>query len=259
MDYLSSINWLGIGYALALIIIGFTVAKRVSRLAERSVNKRFSKHQAVLARRLVFYVLIFIFAFSALQQLGFKLTVLLGAAGVFTVALSFASQTAASNLVSGIFLIFECPFKVGDTIKIKDTVGTVESMDLLSTQIQTPDNMRVRIPNETVVKSEIINMSYFKIRRIDLVIGVSYDSNIDLVKKILLDIADKHADVLGDPAPQVIINTFADSAIEIKFMTWAATKHLAAVRNQLNDEIKKQFDTNQIEMPFPQMTLHRAS
>ncbi|GGI85245.1 mechanosensitive ion channel family protein [Legionella impletisoli] len=258
MEFLSTVNWLGLFYALALLIIGLIVAKQVSSMVERAVTKRFSRHQALLTRRLIFYALLFIFVFSALQQLGFKLTVLLGAAGVFTVALSFASQTAASNLVSGIFLIFECPFKVGDTIKMKDLLGTVDSIDLLSTKILTPDNMRIRIPNETIVKSEIINMSYFKTRRIDILIGVSYKSDIEQIKKVLLDLAHNNPDVLDNPAPQAIINNFADSAIEIKFMTWTDTKKFVNVRAQLNEQIKKRFDEEQIEMPYPQITLHRA-
>ena len=259
MDILKSAHWTSIIYSILLFGIGFIVAKRVSIFAEKSINNRFSRHQALLARRLVFYTLFFTFLVSALHQIGFKITVLLGAAGVFTVALSFASQTAASNLVSGIFLIFESPFKVGDTITIKNITGVVDSIDLLSTNIITPDNKKIRVPNETVVKSEITNISSNKVRRIDLVFGIAYDSDVEEVKKILLDIADKNPDVLGDPAPNVIINQFADSAVEIKFMTWVASPQYGTVRNQLNTAIKAKVDSGHIQMPFPQLTLHRAS
>lgn len=259
LEWLSSINWLEIIYAAALFVIGFIVAKQVSAICERAVIKRFSKHQASLTRRLVFYTLFLLFTFSALQQLGFKLTVLLGAAGVFTVALSFASKTAASNLVSGIFLIFECPFKVGDSVTIKNISGTVDSIDLLSTKINTPDNIRVRIPNETVVQSEISNMSYFKTRRIDLIISASYDNNIAQVKEVLLDIAKNNPFALDEPEANVIVNTFADSAIEYKLMVWAKTKNVGKAKSELNDSIKKRFDEENIGMPYPQITIHQST
>lgn len=259
MELIKSINWLGISYALVLLVFGLVISKQVGSVVERSMSKHFSRHQSLLAKRLVFYVLLFLFLFAALQQLGFKLTVLLGAAGVFTVALSFASQTAASNLVSGIFLIFECPFKVGDTIKIKDIIGVVDSMDLLSTKVKTFDNMRIRIPNETIVKSEIHNMSFYPTRRIDIFISVSYDSDIERVKKTLLQLANESTDILAEPAPQAIINQFADSAIEFKLLVWADTGKIGVVRNELNNKIKASFDKEKIEMPYPQLTIHRAS
>tara|TARA_Y100000588_G_scaffold390551_1_gene496368 strand:- start:581 stop:1357 length:777 start_codon:yes stop_codon:yes gene_type:complete len=258
MEVLKTVQWTSIIYSILLMGIGFIIAKRLSQLVERSMSHRFSRHQALLARRLIFYVLFFTFLVSALHQIGFKITVLLGAAGVFTVALSFASQTAASNLVSGIFLIFESPFKVGDTITVKNITGVVDSIDLLSTIIISVDNKKIRVPNETIVKSEITNMSSKPIRRIDLILGISYDSNIDEVKQVLMDIADKNPDVLGDPAPNVIINQFADSAIEIKFMAWVASLQYGSVKNQLNHAIKAEVDKGHIQMPFPQLTLHKA-
>ena len=99
-------------YATSLLIVGYFIAKKLSVLAERAGSKRFSRHHTLLIKRSIFYLVFTIFFVSSLQHLGFKLSVLLGAAGVFTVAISFASQTAVSNLISGIFLLFEHPFKI---------------------------------------------------------------------------------------------------------------------------------------------------
>lgn len=258
MDILAKIAWVQIGYAIFLVILGLFVAKQISALVERAVDKRFSRHQAVISRRFVFYGLFLLFLISALQQLGFKMTVLLGAAGVFTVALSFASQTAVSNLISGIFLLFECPFKVGDIIKIKDIIGTVDSMDLLSTKIKTADNMRIRIPNETIIKSDIVNMSYFNTRRSEILIGVSYNTDVSKAKAILMDLLKNHQDVLQEPAYQVVINQFADSAIELKLLFWAQTSAVLRTKHELHEMIKQAFDQEQIEIPYPQLTLHQA-
>ncbi|AHE66527.1 mechanosensitive ion channel family protein [Legionella oakridgensis] len=257
METLAKISWFQLIYALMLVLLGFIIAKQVSKLVNRALVKRFSRHQVLLIQRLIFYILFFIFVFSALQQLGFKMTVLLGAAGVFTVALSFASQTAASNLVSGIFLLFERPFKVGDLIKIKDLMGVVDSIDLLSTKIKTSENMRIRIPNETIMKSDIINMSFFDTQRIDILIGVAYSSDIDHVKAVLMQLVNEQEAVKKEPAAQVIINKFGDAAIELKFMVWTQTSQTSAVKNQLQEAIKRRFDQEKIEIPFSQMTLQR--
>lgn len=193
-----------------------------------------------------------------MQHLGFKLSVLLGAAGVFTVAVSFASQTAASNLISGIFLLFEHPFKVGDTVEVKGINGVVDSIDLLSTKLKTPDNKLVRIPNEAMIKSEITNLSYFSTRRIDLIIAVAYECNIAQVKTMLLNIADNCDKVLKEPGPNVTIDNFANSAVELKFMVWVNTADLSIARNALQEVIKQQFDQEGIETPPPQVTVHRV-
>ncbi|KTC74510.1 mechanosensitive ion channel MscS [Legionella birminghamensis] len=258
ISFINSTKLLSFLYAAGLIITGYIVAQRISSLTNRSIIKRFSRHHALLISRIVFYVILGLFTVSSLQHLGFKLGVLLGAAGIFTVAISFASQTAASNLISGIFLLFEHPFKVGDTIELKGINGVVESIDLLSTKLRTSDNKLIRIPNEVLIKSELANLNYFDTRRIDLIIGVAYQSNINQVKTTLLDIANHCPLVLKDPAPNVNINNFADSAIQLKFMVWVDTENHSLVKNQLQEIIKEKFELEGIEMPFPQVTIHRV-
>lgn len=249
---------LNIVYASCLFFLGYLLAKRLSSLAERSLAKHFSRHHTLLIKQAIFYVIFTVFFITSLQHLGFKLSLLLGAAGVFTVALSFASQTAVSNLVSGIFLLFEHPFKVGDTVEIKGINGVVDSIDLLSTKLKTPDNKLVRIPNEAMIKSEITNLSYFSTRRIDLIISVAYDCDITRVKSMLLNIADNCEKVLKEPAPNVTIDNFANSAVELKFMIWVNTADVSITRNTLQETIKQQFDHEGIETPLPQVTVHRV-
>ena len=118
------------------------------------------------------------FCVSALRELGFKLSVLLGAAGVLTVAVGFASQTSASNIISGLFLLGERPFSVGDVIRVGSTTGEVLSIDLLSAKLRTFENLFVRIPNETLIKSEVTNLSRLPVRRLDLKIGIAYKEEV---------------------------------------------------------------------------------
>lgn len=245
-------------YALCLFVFGYFLAKRLGIFIERAFSKRFSRHQTMLIRRTVFYSIFTVFAVTSLQHIGFQLSVLLGAAGVFTVAISFASQTAVSNLISGIFLLFEHPFQVGDTVEVKGIIGVVDSIDLLSTKLKTSDNKLVRIPNEAMIKSEITNLSYFSTRRLDIVVAVAYDCNITQVKSMLMDIAQHSESVLKDPAPNVTINNFANSAVELKFMVWVNTAEVSATRNLLQETIKYQFDNAGIESPAQQFTVHRV-
>jgi len=237
--------------------LGLILAQRVSTMAGNAVNKRFSRHHAMLIRRLIFYTLFLMFAFTALQQLGFKINVLLGAAGVFTVALSFASQTAASNFVSGVFLLFERPFKIGDTIEVKNFQGTVDAIDLLSTKIRTADNTLVRIPNEVIMKSEVVNTSFFKTIRISIAITVVYKSEVERVKAVLLALAKDCDDILTEPAAQVIVNNITDYALELKLMVWTKTSRATKVKNLLYELIKERFDQENIEIPSPKITTHQ--
>ena len=183
---------LNIAGALIILIVGWILARLVSTAAAKIIESRSSKQNAMILKRVIFYILAGIVIASALHQIGFNLGVLLGAAGILTVAIGFASQTSASNLISGLFVIAERPFVVGDIIRVEDIIGEVLSVDLLSVKIRTFENLFVRIPNETIIKSKITNLTHFPIRRIDLQIGVAYKEDLQKVKRIIFEIADKN-------------------------------------------------------------------
>ncbi len=253
---LEELKLLHIVFAAVIFFLGYWFAKLLSKQAAKVVSKHMSKHEGIVCQRLIFYSLMLLFLIAALQQLGFKLGVLLGAAGVFTVGVGFAAQTSLANLISGIFLLIERPFKMGDTITAKGFTGVVESIDLLSTRLCTVDNTLVRIPNENIMQAEIINLSYFPKRRVDLMIGVAYGTNIEKVREILLDVAEKNELAEDEPPPKVIISNFGDSSIDITCMVWGLTIHYTDLRNSLQDGIKNAFEKEGIEMPFPQVVMH---
>src|SRR5690606_5360707 len=140
IQMLTAERTLGIVRAALLVAVGWTLAGILSRLVRRAGKDRLSPHHMQLARRGVLYTVLALFTASALRELGFSLAVLMGAAGVLTVAIGFASQTSASNLISGLFLIGERPFEVGDTIQVGGTSGEVLSIDALSVKLRTFDN-----------------------------------------------------------------------------------------------------------------------
>lgn len=245
--------------ALLFLLVGLLLARFVSRLVQSLAAKRFDLHYAMVLRRLAFYLILALFVASALRELGFSLGVLLGAAGVLSVAIGFASQTSASNLISGLFLIAERPFGVGDVIKVGDTVGEVLSVDLLSVKIRTFDNLFVRIPNESLVKSQVTTLTKFPIRRLDLQLGVAYKDDISRVAELLAEVAERNILCLDEPKPLFIFNGFGASAQEFQFSVWAKRENFLELRNTLQMEIKQAFDAAGVEIPFPHISLYTGS
>lgn len=245
--------------AVLLVAAGFLIAKMVSATFNRLFRDHLSKHQLVLIKRIVFYTILILFLVSALRELGFKLTVLLGAAGIFTVAIGFASQTSASNVISGLFLLGERPFSMGDIVKINDVTGEVLSIDLLSVKLRTFDNLYVRIPNETVIKASVTTLSKFAIRRVDLQIGVAYKENIANVRGVLFELADKNPLCLDEPKPLLMFQGFGDSAIDLQFSIWTKRENILELKNNIQIEIKEVFDNLGIEIPFPHRSIYTGS
>jgi small-conductance mechanosensitive channel len=239
-----------------LLLLGLGLASLAARFVRRMVAKHLSRHHTQLLWRIVYYLILGLFIASALRELGFSLAVLMGAAGVLTVAIGFASQTSASNLISGLFLIGERPFAVGDLIQVGNTTGEVLSIDALSVKLRTLDNLFVRIPNETLIRSEVTTLTRFPIRRLDLKLGIAYKEDVKRTEAVLRQIAEKNTHCLDDPPPLFIFLGFGDSALDLQFSVWARRENFLALRNSISAEIKQAFDEAGIEIPFPHRSLY---
>lgn len=242
-----------------VLLTGYLVAQLMTTAFIKAMHQRLSAHQLLVWRRGIFYFLFGLFSISALHEMGFKLSVLLGAAGILTVAVGFASQTSASNLISGLFLIGEGSFVVGDTIKVNNIIGDVLSIDLLSVKLRTADNIYVRIPNEQLIKSELSNLTRFTIRRVPILLSISYQENIQKVRQVLLELADKNPLVLDEPKPQVVVQDLASSSINLMFNIWTRKENFLDIRDTMQESIKNAFDDNHIEIPFPQITVNSGN
>ena len=238
--------------AIPLVFIG-------ARFLRKSMAKRLSPQMAMLFTKVISYTLCVIIVLMLMRELGIKLTPLLGAAGVVGIAVGFAAQTSLSNLISGVFLILERPFAVGDLIRVESHTGLVQSIDLLSVKLRTFDNTIIRIPNESMIKSAVTNVTAFPIRRMDVTIGVAYKEDIEKVMQVLREIADSIPQILDEPEPFILFKGFADSALEFLVGVWAAKEDYVQVRNQLLPGIKKRFDAEGIEIPFPHRSLYTGS
>ena len=259
-DFIDSATTLAWVRAVVIVVVGFLIAQVSARLVGRVALRRTDRHRGILVRRLVFYSLFFLAALIGLRQVSHDISnIFLGAAGILTVAVGFASQTSASNLISGLFLIGEKSFIIGETIKVGETTGEVLSIDLLSVKLRTFDNLLVRMPNETLVKSEITNLSRFPIRRIDLKIGIGTKEDITRVRELLVEVADNNPMALIEPRPEVRFSVFGDSSFNLQFCVWAKRENYLATRNSLAEDIIRTFRLHDIELPYPYRALTTGS
>lgn len=239
--------------AIVIMAVGLFLSRRADGLVARL--RQLDITQRTLFTKIAKYGVLTIAVAAALSQLGFDLKVILGAAGILTVAIGFAAQTSASNLISGLFLMVEKPFVVGDVIEVAGTKGEVMAIDLLSCKIRLFSNLMVRIPNETMVKSSITNQSYFPIRRFDISVGVGYNSNIREVRDLMMAAANAHPLCLNEPEPAFSFESFGDSSMNVLFQAWTMKDSVVRVQTDLFIEIKESFDKAGIEIPYPTRTL----
>ena len=244
--------------ALVFLAIALPLVYFVRGRIRIVVTKRHSEHYGMLASKIIHYVLMVLVIVIFLTELGLSLTPLLGAAGVLGVAIGFASQTSVSNIISGFFLIAERPFSVGDVIQVGGTTGVVLSIDTLSAKLRTFDNKFVRIPNETLVKSEVTNITKFPIRRVEVTVSVAYKEDLAKVRAILMDIAESNPLALQEPTPLVNFHMFNASSVDLLFLVWTTRENFIQLRNELNEAVKVRFDADGIEIPFPQVVVHET-
>lgn len=242
-----------------LLIVGIPGVYFLSKWSRQYVSKRFTAQQGMISGKVIHYSGMAIIIIMVLRELGFELGPLLGAAGIIGIAIGFASQTSVSNVISGVFLIAEQPFVVNDIIKIGAISGQVLSIDILSVKLRTFDNQFVRIPNETILKSEVTTVTRFPIRRADLIVSVAYKEDIGRVREILKQIAHDNPLCLQEPEPLIIFQGFGASSIDLQFSVWAARQDWLNMRNQIYETIKKRFDEEGIEIPFPHLSLYTGS
>lgn len=257
--WIAGLSWDTVGNmlrAITLIAVGIPGLLLASRWARRHISRSYSSQQGLIAGKLIFYVGMALLAVSVMRELGYSLAPLLGAAGVVGIALGFASQTSVSNVISGFFLIAERPFEIDDVIQVGETTGRVLSIDTLSVKLRTFDNRFVRIPNETIVKSEVTTITRFPIRRLDLPIGVGYEEDVGEVREVLLDVVTHNPKALMEPAPTIFFEGYGESSLDLRLTIWVTQENYAELKNTILEEVKARFDKEGIEIPFPHRTLH---
>jgi small-conductance mechanosensitive channel len=241
--------------AAAVLLVGGLLIGVVRRRLQRADTG--FKHMALVRRGVIWLLWGILIAWS-LRELGLNLGVLLGAAGVLTVALGFASQTSVSNVISGVFLMGERPFSEGDTITVAGLTGEVLSIDLLSIKIRTFDNLLVRVPNELALKSPLTNLTHFPIRRFDMMLSVAYKEDLARVREVVLKLAWGNPICLAEPEPQLVFRGFGESSIDLQLNVWSAKENFLALKTSMHEKIKSAFAAEGIEIPFPHRVIQHV-
>jgi small-conductance mechanosensitive channel len=233
------------------LVVGLFLVRVLAAAFQRYIMRKSTPQRQMIARKAVSYTGFVLVAVVVLGELGVKLTALLGAAGIVGIAVGFASQTSVSNIISGLFLISEKPFGVGDVIKIGATVGIIQSIDLLSIKIRTFDNLFVRIPNEKILSSEVTNITRFPIRRMDFIFQVAYGQDLSRIYDLLADIARKNPWSLDEPQPVIVFNDFKESGVEILLGLWFAGSDYMDLKNSIMKEVTARFPEEGISFALP--------
>jgi small conductance mechanosensitive channel len=248
------LNLLG---ALLILAVGLWLSKLLSRIVRKMMTSRNVDPTLVsFISTLVYVALVSFVAIAALNRIGVQTTSLIAVIGAAGLAVGLALQNSLSNFAAGIMMILLRPFRAGDFIEGAGVMGTVELVHIFNTRLQTPDNRTIVIPNAKLLNDNIINYTERGTRRMDLVIGVSYDDDIRKVKQILQDIITEDSRFLKEPQPVVALNEFADSSLNFVMRPWIGTADYWPAYFDTMEKIKLRFDANGISIPFPQQDVH---
>lgn len=243
--------------AIAIFLIGKRIARGITNLATRTMRKQEVDVELIgFIDSLLYWGLFAVIVIAALGQLGIQtasFVAILGAAGL---AIGLALQGSLSNFAAGVLIILLRPFRVGEFVDIAGTAGTVNTIKIFTTELRTGDNKAVIIPNARVLDSNITNFSSTGTRRVDMVIGIGYDDDIDKARNILQNLIAADKRILSEPAPLVAVNQLADSSVNFIVRPWVRSADYWGVHNEMIENIKKKFDAEGVTIPYPQRQVH---
>ncbi|WP_029933565.1 mechanosensitive ion channel family protein [Thiomicrospira pelophila] len=252
------IPW-GINIAIAFII--FFVGRIVISVIHKVLGKVLTRFQVKVIlveftqqvmRSLLFVLLII----AVLSQLGFDTTSLVAVLAAGSLAVGLALKDSLQNFAAGVMLIILQPFKEEDFVEVAGHMGMVEKVMLFSTLLRTPDNREITIPNGQIYAEPLVNYSARDTRRLDLIFGIDYNSDLRKAKQILQDIVAADERVLKEPESLVVVSELADSSVNFTVRAWVSTDDYWPLKFELLERVKLAFDDQGIEIPFPQMSLH---
>jgi len=246
--------------AILIFIIGKWLSRKVTNLLTKLLEK--NKIDATLVKFLdsiVYYILLIVVLIAAAGKLGINTTSFLTIVGAAGLAIGLALKDSLSNFASGFMLIMFRPYKIGNFVKVGGVSGTVKSIDIFNTTLHTPDNQKVIVPNSKITSDVITNVTANETRRVDLVIGISYDDDIATAKNILKNIIKDEKRILENPPTTIAVSELANSSVNFVVRPWVKTEEYWDVYFALMEKIKLTFDKEGIHIPYPQQDVHLFS
>ncbi len=253
-----SIFMLFLGMAIVFFVSKVLVKKILARILTKTNMDAGTQYTLT---RITEYLVIVLGGIMVFQMIGIDLSGLIVIFGFMSVGIGFGLQNVTSNFISGLILLFERPISVGDRVVVGDTEGDVEEIRIRATVIKTTKNVSIIVPNSEFVSANVINWTHSDSKiRLDVNIGVSYDSDLDLVLRALEEVAEESPDVLNSPKPEALLLEFGDSSWDMQLRIWIENaKDHWQTRSNINCAIVRKFRKHNIEIPFPQQDLHVRS
>jgi small conductance mechanosensitive channel len=246
--------------ALVILVVGRWAARLLSNLVRKGMVKaKVDETLAGFTQHLCYIAILVFVVIAALEKLGVRMTsfvVVIGAAGL---AIGFALQGSLANFAAGVMLIIFKPFKVGDYVEAGGKAGTVEETQIFNTILNSPDNVRIIIPNGQVTAGNIMNYTANGTRRIDLVVGVSYEDDLKKAQQVIENLILNDERILKEPAHTVAVSELGESSVHFVVRPWVNSADYWAVRFDITEKIKLALDKNDITIPYPQRDIHMKS
>lgn len=255
-NYLSQYS-LKIVAAILIFIIGKWLTKKLTALAKRLMIKAKVDDTLIgFAGNIIYFVLLLMVIFTALNALGINTTSFLAVFGAASLAIGLALKDSLSNIGAAVIIIIFRPFKVGEFIEAAGASGTVTEINLFSTYVEAIDKSITIVPNSSMIGGNITNFSRREMRRVDHVFGIGYEDDLRLAKEVMLEVIAADERVLAEPAPLVAVSALADSSVNFNFRVWVKTEEYWDVYYDMLEKVKLAFDAKGISIPYPQIDIH---
>lgn len=255
------ISGVALGLKLIVALVIFYVGRIVARVLTKALRKLMQKQEVDLILEtfvcnLVYWVVMLFVIIAAINHIGIETTSLIAVMGAAGLAIGLALQGSLSNFAAGVLIVMFRPYRVGDFVEAAGISGTVLEVQILTTILKTGDNKQIIVPNSQIMSSIITNYSANDTRRVDMTIGVSYDDDLDKVRKTIQELIDADERILKDPECLIAVSALADSSVNFFVRPWVRSGDYWGVTFDLTEAIKKRFDQEGISFPFPQQDVH---
>ncbi len=243
--------------AVVILLVGMWLSRRLSKALDRTFER--AHMEATLRgflRNIAYAAMLVIVIVAALQSLGVPTTSVMAVLGAAGLAIGLALKDSLSNIASGVMLIVQRPFHVGDFVQVAGLEGTVDQIRVFQTRMRTPDNRMLVIPNSLITTAPIINFTANPRRRVDIAVGVGYEDDLKAAREALLGVAKDNSLVLAEPAPEVFVTGLAESSVNLELRAWANTADFGQARSELTAAIRDRLIERGLSIPYPQRDLH---
>jgi small conductance mechanosensitive channel len=244
--------------AIAILIIGWIASKWAHGAVSKALN-RSDKVDAMLTgffASLAKYLVLIFTGLMVLSQFGVQTASLIAVLGAAGLAIGLALQGTLSNVAAGVMILIFRPFKIGDYVEVAGQAGTVKAVTLFISELSTPDNVQIIVPNSQVWGSSVVNYSFHDTRRVDLALGISYEDNIEMAVAAINQTIGADDRVLKDPEPMVAVSELADSSVNFVIRVWCDAADYWALKFDMTRALKEKMDSEGISIPYPQQTVH---